>query len=115
MAPSNKIPTSVLVALGLTGCIHSQVCLSMTPCLDQMETGDPDDTGDTFSVCLDTVIDTQETGDTGCDSGDTGCDEVVEETAPVQGRRGAPLEEQAQAVERLEDALPRDVLDRLRR
>ncbi len=111
------LPPAVMVALGLTGCIHSQVCLSVAVCLDQVETDAPD-TGDTFSVCLSTV-DTQETGDTadtGCDSGDTGCaDDQPEDTAPVPGRRGVALSERARAVAALADSLPQDVLERLRR
>ena len=117
MPPTFEIPTSVLVALGLTGCIYSQVCLSMTPCLDQMETDQPDDTGDTYAVCL-SVVDSQETGDTadtGCDSGDTGCAEPIDDTAPVGGRRGATIAQRTRAIEALVDTLPVDVLARLLR
>ncbi len=114
MAPDGKIPTSVLLALGLAGCTHSSVCLSYAVCLQDTYDGDTDDT---WGVCLsiaesgETAVDTADTGDTGCDSGDTGCGEP--ETSAVVGRRGAGVAERTQAVRALTEALPRDIVLRL--
>jgi hypothetical protein len=113
MTPESKIPTSVLVALGLVGCTHSQACLTMVPCLDQVETGDPD-TGDTTSqVCLSTV-DTSDTADTGPDTGETG-DTGGEPTQEVPAQLGSRPFERIAALDRLEGTLPDDVIARLQR
>ncbi len=113
MAPSSKIPTSVLVALGLVGCTHSSVCLSFAPCLS--DTVDHD-TGDTLGACL-SIAESgdsgQDTADTGCDSGDTGCEEP--ETSEALGRRGVSLADRAGALLALAPVLPDDVLARLKR
>jgi len=111
MTPDGKIPTSVLLALGLVGCTHSQVCLSFAPCLADTLNQDTDDSwGPCLSVAEsgETALDT---ADTGCDSGDTGCDEP--ETSEVVGRRGVGLAERARAVRDLTEALPQDIFQRL--
>jgi hypothetical protein len=103
MAPENKIPASVLLALGLVGCTHSQACLSMIAPEDTSVS----DTDDSWGVCLSMA----ESGDTGCDSADTGCGEP--DTSEQRGQRAPGVAERAQALEDLRDALPRDLLDRL--
>lgn len=112
MAPESKVPTSVLVALGLVGCTYSQACLSMKAPEDTSLA----DTDDTWGVCL-SIAESgdsgQDTAETGCDSGDTGCSEP--DTSEVVGRRGVGLAERAGALEQVACGLPDDVLARLRR
>ncbi len=106
MAPKIDVPSAVLVALGLAGCTHSQVCLSYAVCLDT----DVQETGDTWGVCL-SIAETAETGDTG-DTGDTA--DTGPDTQEQRGRTGEGLGEHAETVERLADQLSDDVLSRLR-
>ncbi len=108
-----KIQSAVLAAIGLLGaaCTQMQTCLSMSVCLDQVETDEPQDTGDTFAVCLSTV----DSDDTACDSADTGCGS--EDTDEARSRRSPSLLERSDLRRRLgrEGVLPGDVLDRLNR
>jgi hypothetical protein len=107
MAPENKIPTSILVALGLVGCTTSQACLSMKAPEDTSVA----DTDDTWGVCL-SIAETADTNaDTGCDSADTGCAEA--DTSEQRARRGDGLADRAEAIEQARARIPRDVLDRL--
>lgn len=92
--PPTKLPTSVLVALGLVSACRNNDTDSFGPCLDfaTEDTGTDVDT-DTFGPCLDVPPDTDVDTDT--------------DTAPPAARRRAPTDATRRVLDR--GVLPDDV------